>query len=148
MTISDDIQIGFLIAWIVCIILVAIFGNVHFKNKKAENFRTTALQKMREYVGYYDKQPISDDEKANAVIDKVVKALNAKGYNVTDQTVSELKALREFVLTELRMKQAESGVQNTVKPEPEVSDKVDPKDVIQPTKPLNGGAVKAGGTIA
>lgn len=141
MSIKEEIDLGFLIVWAVFVVAMTIGGHLHFKNKKADNIRKTIVEQMRQYVYYYDKQPMADDEKANAVIDDVAKALAARGYKINDDTIKDLKTLRELILTDLRIKQAESGAKTTVKPDPEVSNKVAPKNVVQPTeaKAVNNG---------
>ena len=109
-TIKDWIEVGFLVSWIVCLIGVGVFSHVHFKNKKAENYRVAAVHAMQKWVAFYDKEDLDNPEKANGALNDAVKELNSKGYKVTDQQVRDLEALREWVLAQLRMKQAETGV--------------------------------------
>ncbi len=145
MTVSDYIEIGFLALWLVCLVGVGVLSHMHFKNIKAEKYRQDAIFAMKKWVGYYDKQDIDNPEKANRALDNAVKELQGKGYTISDQTVHDLEALREYVLTELRMKQAETGVNNTVKPAPDVAKDVPAKDIVQPTNPLPTDQKTAGG---
>lgn len=112
MTIKDWIEVGFLASWIVCLIGVGVFSHLHFKNKKAENYRLAALRAMQKWVAFYDKEDLDNPEKANGALNDAVKELNSKGYKVTDQQARDLEALREWVLAQLRMKQAQSGVED------------------------------------
>ena len=112
MTVSDYIQLGFLLSWIFCLVDLSILAHVHFKNQKAEKYRLAALNAMRKWVAYYDKQDLDNPQKANGALNDAVKELNSKGYKVTDQQARDLEALREWVLAQLRMKQAQSGVED------------------------------------
>ncbi|MBU5980026.1 hypothetical protein EFP68_01240 [Lactobacillus helveticus] len=110
MTVKDWIELGFLASWVVCLATVGIFSRLHFKNKKVENYRVTAVHAMQKWVAFYDKEDLNNPEKANGALNDVVKELNSKGYKITDQQVRNLEALREWVLVQLRMKQAQTGV--------------------------------------
>ncbi|NRN84121.1 hypothetical protein [Lactobacillus helveticus] len=110
MTIKDWIELGFLVSWIVCLVSIGVFSHMHFKNKKVENYRVAALHAMQKWVAFYDKEDLDNPEKANAALNDSVKELNSKGYKVTDQQARDLEALREWVLVQLRMKQAQTGV--------------------------------------
>ena len=110
MTIKDWIELGFLASWVMCLAIVGIFSRLHFKNKKVENYRVAALHAMQKWVAFYDKEDLDNPEKANAALNDSVKELNSKGYKVTDQQARDLEALREWVLVQLRMKQAQTGV--------------------------------------
>lgn len=132
MTVSDYIELGALALWLVCIIGVGVLSHVHFRNVKAEKYRQDALFAMKKWVGYYDKQDLDNPQKANMAVDDVVKELRGKGYTISDQSVKDLEALREYVLTQLRMKQAETGVHNTVKTTPDV---VPVNEIVEPTEP-------------
>ena len=112
MTINDWIEVGFLASWIICLIGVGVFSHMHFKNKKVENYRVAALHAMQKWVAFYDKEDLDNPEKANGALNDAVKELNSKGYKVTDQQARDLEALREWVLAQLRMKQAQSGVED------------------------------------
>lgn len=112
MTIKDWIEVGFLASWVVCLIGVGVVSHLHFKNKKAENYRIAALHAMQKWVAFYDKEDLDNPEKANGALNDAVKELNSKGYKVTDQQARDLEALREWVLAQLRMKQAQSGVED------------------------------------
>ena len=112
MTVSDYIQFAFLLSWIFCLVGLGILAHVHFKNQKAENYRVAALHAMQKWVAFYDKEDLDNPEKANGALNDVVKELNSKGYKVTDQQARDLEALREWVLAQLRMKQAQSGVED------------------------------------
>lgn len=147
MTINDYIQLGFLLSWIICLVGLGILAHVHFKNQKAEKYRLAALNAMRKWVAFYDKEDLDNPEKASGALNDAIKELNGKGYKINDQQVKDLEALREWVLTQLRMKQAESGVDNTVKPESEIAQNVPAEEIIQPTEPENGGVVKTDKTL-
>lgn len=147
MTVSDYVEISFLVLWLVCLVGVGVLSHMHFKNVKAERYRQDAVFAMKKWVGYYDKQDIDNPEKANRALDNAVKELQGKGYTISDQTVHDLEALREYVLTELRMKQAETGVNNTVKPAPDVAKDVPDADVVQPTNPLPAPVNKTAGGV-
>ena len=67
---------------------------------------------MQKWVAFYDKEDLDNPEKANGALNDAVKELNSKGYKVTDQQARDLEALREWVLAQLRMKQAQSGVED------------------------------------
>lgn len=112
MTIKDWIEVGFLASWIACLIGVGVVSHLHFKNKKAENYRLAALSAMQKWVAFYDKEDLDNPEKANGALNDAVKELNSKGYKITDQQARDLEALREWVLAQLRMKQAQSGVED------------------------------------
>ena len=58
MTIKDWIEVGFLASWIVCLIGVGVMSHLHFKNKKAENYRLAALHAMQKWVAFYDKEDL------------------------------------------------------------------------------------------
>lgn len=131
MTVSDYIQLGFLLSWIFCLVGLSILAHVHFKNQKAEKYRLAALNAMRKWVAYYDKQDLDNPEKANGALNDVVKELNSKGYKVTDQQARDLEALREWVLTQLRMKQAQSGVEDA-----EIAKDVPAEDILSPVDQL------------
>ena len=60
-----------------------------------------------------------------------VKELNSKGYKVTDQQARDLEALREWVLAQLRMKQAQSGVEDA-----EIAKEVPAEDILSPVDQL------------
>lgn len=112
MTVSDYIQFAFLLSWIFCLVGLGILAHVHFKNQKAEKYRLAALHAMQKWVAFYDKEDLDNPEKANGALNDAVKELNSKGYKVTDQQARDLEALREWVLAQLRMKQAQSGVED------------------------------------
>ena len=131
MTIKDWIEVGFLASWIICLIGVGVFSHMHFKNKKVENYRVAALHAMQKWVAFYDKEDLDNPEKANGALNDVVKELNSKGYKVTDQQVRDLEALREWVLTQLRMKQAQSGVEDA-----EIAKDVPAEDILSPVDQL------------
>ena len=132
MTIKDWIEVGFLASWIICLIGVGVFSHMHFKNKKVENYRVAALHAMQKWVAFYDKEDLDNPEKANGALNDVVKELNSKGYKVTDQQVRDLEALREWVLTQLRMKQAQSGVEDA-----EIAKDVPAEDILSPVDQLS-----------
>lgn len=134
MTIKDYLDLAQIVIWLFAVIMAVIGSHVHFKNKKAESYRTIAVNSARQWVGYYDKQAIENPEKFNSVLDHVVKELTAHGYKIGDQRTADLKALIEWTVTRLRMEQAKTGVNNTVKPEPEIKKNVDPKDIVQPNE--------------
>lgn len=131
MTIKDWIEVGFLASWIICLIGVGVFSHMHFKNKKVENYRVAALHAMQKWVAFYDKEDLDNPEKANGALNDVVKELNSKGYKVTDQQTRDLEALREWVLTQLRMKQAQSGIEDA-----EIAKDVPAEDILSPVDQL------------
>lgn len=131
MTVSDYIQLGFLLSWIFCLVGLGILTHVQFKNQKAEKYRLAALNAMKKWVAYYDKQDLDNPQKANGALNDAVKELNSKGYKVTDQQARDLEALREWVLTQLRMKQAQSGVEDVG-----IAKDVPADDIISPVDQL------------
>lgn len=131
MTVSDYIQLGFLLSWIFCLVGLGILAHVHFKNQKAEKYRLAALNAMQKWVAFYDKEDLDNPEKANGALNDAVKELNSKGYKVTDQQARDLEALREWVLTQLRMKQAQSGVEDVG-----IAKDVPADDIISPVDQL------------
>lgn len=134
MTIENWILAGFMLLWVASLVVIAAFGNRHFKNVKAEKYREIAVHAAQQWVGYMDRQNLSNDEKFDQALNAVVKELTAHGYSIGDQRTADLKALIEWTVTRLRMEQAQSGVHNTVKAEPEIAKDVKPEDVVQPTK--------------
>lgn len=139
MTVSDYIQLGFLLSWIFCLVGLSILAHVHFKNQKAEKYRLAALNAMKKWVAYYDKQDMDNPEKANGALNDAVVELNHKGYNISDQQVKDLEALRELVLSNLRLKQAQAGLNDN---HTEVAQNVPAGEVLKPTEPTNGEVVK------
>ena len=135
MTVSDYIQFAFLLSWIFCLVGLGILAHVHFKNQKAEKYRLAALNAMQKWVAFYDKEDLDNPEKANGALNDAVKELNSKGYKVTDQQVRDLEALREWVLAQLRMKQAQTGVAPSGVTTQEVPDDQILKPVDQLPKP-------------
>ena len=139
MTVSDYIQLVFLLSWIFCLVGLSILAHVHFKNQKAEKYRLAALNAMRKWVAYYDKQDMDNPEKANGALNDAVVELNHKGYNISDQQVKDLEALRELVLSNLRLKQAQAGLNDN---HTEVAQNVPASEVLKPTESTNGEVVK------
>lgn len=138
MTIKDYLDLAQIVIWLFAVIMAAIGSHVHFKNKKAESYRTVAVNSARQWVGYYDKQALENPEKFNSVLDHVAKELTAHGYKIGDQRVTDLKALIEYELTKLRMEQAKSGVENA-----DLTDKdVSADDVYSPIDQLKIGDQK------
>lgn len=131
MTVSDYIQLGFLLSWIFCLVGLGILAHVHFKNQKAEKYRLAALNAMQKWVAFYDKEDLDNPEKANGALNDAVKELNSKGYKVTDQQARDLEALREWVLAQLRMKQAQSGVEDAG-----IAKDVPAEDILNPVDQL------------
>lgn len=131
MTIKDWIEVGFLASWVVCLIGVGVGSHLHFKNKKAENYRLAAVHAMQKWVAFYDKEDLDNPEKANGALNDAVKELNSKGYKVTDQQARDLEALREWVLAQLRMKQAQSGVEDAG-----IAKDVPAEDILNPVDQL------------
>lgn len=131
MTVSDYIQLGFLLSWIFCLVGLGILAHVHFKNQKAEKYRLAALNAMQKWVAFYDKEDLDNPEKANGALNDAVKELNSKGYKVTDQQARDLEALREWVLAQLRMKQAQSGVEDAG-----IAKDVPAEDILSPVDQL------------
>lgn len=131
MTVSDYIQLGFLLSWIFCLVGLGILAHVHFSNQKAEKYRLAALNAMQKWVAFYDKEDLDNPEKANGALNDAVKELNSKGYKVTDQQARDLEALREWVLVQLRMKQAQSGVEDAG-----IAKDVPAEDILNPVDQL------------
>lgn len=142
MTVSDYIQLMFLLSWIVCLIGLGVLAHIHFKSQKAEKYRLAALNAMRKWVAYYDKQDLDNPAKANGALNDAVVELNHKGYNITDQQVKDLEALRELVLSNLRLKQAQAGLNDDKDNHTEVAQNVPEGDILKPTESVNGGVVK------
>lgn len=147
MTVSDYIQLMFLLSWIVCLIGLGVLAHIHFKSQKAEKYRLAALNAMRKWVAYYDKQDLDNPAKANGALNDAVVELNHKGYNITDQQVKDLEALRELVLSNLRLKQAQAGLNDDKDNHPEVAQNVPEGDILKPTESVNGGVVKNDQTV-
>ena len=147
MTVSDYIQLMFLVSWIVCLIGLGVLAHIHFKSQKAEKYRLAALNAMRKWVAYYDKQDLDNPAKANGALNDAVVELNHKGYNITDQQVKDLGALRELVLSNLRLKQAQAGLNDDKDNHTEVAQNVPEGDILKPTESVNGGVVKNDQTV-
>lgn len=147
MTVSDYIQLMFLLSWIVCLIGLGVLAHIHFKSQKAEKYRLAALNAMRKWVAYYDKQDLDNPAKANGALNDAVVELNHKGYNITDQQVKDLEALRELVLSNLRLKQAQAGLNDDKDNHTEVAQNVPEGDILKPTESVNGGVVKTDQTL-
>lgn len=147
MTVSDYIQLGFLLSWIICLVGLGVLAHVHFKNQKAEKYRLAALNAMRKWVAYYDKQDLDNPSKANGALNDAVVELNHKGYTITDQQFKDLEALRELVLSNLRLKQAQAGLNDNKDNHPEIAQNVPESEVLKPTEPVNGGVVKTDQTL-
>ena len=147
MTVSDYIQLMFLLSWIVCLIGLGVLAHIHFKSQKAEKYRLAALNAMRKWVAYYDKQDLDNPAKANGALNDAVVELNHKGYNITDQQVKDLEALRELVLSNLRLKQAQAGLNDDKDNHTEVAQNVPEGDILKPTETVNGGVGKTDQTL-
>ena len=147
MTVSDYIQLMFLLSWIVCLIGLGVLAHIHFKSQKAEKYRLAALNAMRKWVAYYDKQDLDNPAKANGALNDAVVELNHKGYNITDQQAKDLEALRELVLSNLRLKQAQAGLNDDKDNHTEVAQNVPEGDILKPTESVNGGVVKTDQTL-
>ena len=147
MTVSDYNQLMFWLSWIVCLIGLGVLAHIHFKSQKAEKYRLAALNAMRKWVAYYDKQDLDNPAKANGALNDAVVELNHKGYNITDQQVKDLEALRELVLSNLRLKQAQAGLNDDKDNHTEVAQNVPEGDILKPTESVNGGVVKTDQTL-
>lgn len=147
MTVSDYIQLGFLLSWIFCLVGLGILAQVHFKNQKAEKYRLAALNAMKKWVAYYDKQDMDNPEKANGALNDAVVELNHKGYNISDQQVKDLEALRELVLSNLRLKQAQAGLNDDKDNHTEVTENAPASEVLKPTEPTNNEVIKTDPTL-
>lgn len=147
MTINDWIEVGFLVSWIICLIGLGVLAHIHFKSQKAEKYRLAALNAMRKWVAYYDKQDLDNPAKANRALNDAVVELNHKGYNITDQQVKDLEALRELVLSNLRLKQAQAGLNDDKDNHTEIAQNVPEGDILKPTESVNGGVVKTDQTL-
>lgn len=102
---------------------------------------------MRKWVAYYDKQDLDNPSKANGALNDAVVELNHKGYTITDQQVKDLEALRELVLSNLRLKQAQAGLNDDKDNHTEVAQNIPEDEVLKPTEPVNGGVVKTDQTL-
>lgn len=142
MSVSDYIQLGFLLSWIFCLVGLSILAHIHFKNQKAEKYRLAALNAMKNWVAYYDKQDLDNPQKANGALNDAVVELNHKGYNISDQQVKDLEALRELVLSNLRLKQAQAGLNDDKDNHTEVAQNVPASEVLKPTESANDDVVK------
>lgn len=142
MSVSDYIQLGFLLSWIFCLVGLSILAHIHFKNQKAEKYRLAALNAMKKWVAYYDKQDLDNPQKANGALNDAVVELNHKGYNISDQQVKDLEALRELVLSNLRLKQAQAGLNDDKDNHTEVAQNVPASEVLKPTESANDDVVK------
>lgn len=142
MSVSDYIQLGFLLSWIFCLVGLSILAHIHFKNQKAEKYRLAALNAMKKWVAYYDKQDLDNPQKANGALNDAVVELNHKGYNISDQQVKDLEALRELVLSNLRLKQAQAGLNDNKDNHTEITENVPASEVLKPTEPANNDVVK------
>lgn len=142
MSVSDYIQLGFLLSWIFCLVGLSILAHIHFKNQKAEKYRLAALNAMKKWVAYYDKQDLDNPQKANGALNDAVVELNHKGYSISDQQVKDLEALRELVLSNLRLKQAQAGLNDDKDNHTEVAQNVPAGEVLKPTEPANDDVVK------
>lgn len=147
MTVSDYIQLGFLLSWIFCLVGLGILAHVHFKSQKAEKYRLATLNAMKKWVAYYDKQDLDNPQKANGALNDAVVELNHKGYKISDQQVKDLEALRELVLSNLRLKQAQAGLNDYKDNHIEVTENVPVSEVLKPTEPVNDGVVKTDPTL-
>lgn len=134
MKIEDWLLVILEVIFVIALVIVAAFGNKHFKNKRAEKYREIAVYAAKQWVGFMDRQDLSNEEKFDGALNNVVKELTSHGYDVGKQRTNDLKALIEWTVTRLRMEQAQTGVNNTVKHEPEIKEGVDPKDIVQPTQ--------------
>ena len=142
MSVSDYIQLGFLLSWIFCLVGLSILAHIHFKNQKAEKYRLAALNAMKKWVAYYDKQDLDNPQKANGALNDAVVELNHKGYNISDQQVKDLEALRELVLSNLRLKQAQAGLNDDKDNHTEVAQNVPASEILKPTESANDDVVK------
>ena len=90
MDIHDYVELIALAFWIISVVSVGILSHVHFKNKRLEQFRITADDLMKNYVGLYNKESLASDQKINRIVNAVVDGLEAKGFKVEDQDVKDL----------------------------------------------------------
>ena len=95
MDIHDYIELTTLALW-----FISIIGRVHFKNKRLEQFRVTADDLMKSYVGLYNKESLASDQKINRIVNAVVDGLEAKGFKVEDQDVKDIFAKVAKVINE------------------------------------------------
>lgn len=92
MDIHDYVELITLVLWFISIIGIGILSHIHFKTKRLEQFRITADNLMKSYVGLYNKESLADDQKINRIVNAVVDGLEAKGFKVEDQDVKDIFA--------------------------------------------------------
>ena len=97
MDIHDYVELTTLALWFISIIGI---GIVHFKNKRLEQFRITADDLMKNYVGLYNKESLASDQKINRIVNAVVDGLEAKGFKVEDQDVKDIFAKVAKIINE------------------------------------------------
>lgn len=100
MDIHDYVELTALMLWFISIIGIGILSRVHFKNKRLEQFRITADDLMKSYVGLYNKESLAIDQKINRIVNAVVDGLEAKGFKVEDQDVKDIFAKVAKIINE------------------------------------------------
>ena len=100
MDIHDYVELTTLALWFISIIGIGILSRVHFKNKRLEQFRITADDLMKNYVGLYNKESLASDQKINRIVNAVVDGLEANGFKVEDQDVKDIFAKVAKVINE------------------------------------------------
>lgn len=135
MTISEWINVSWQILLLIAMIIGTFFGNKQFKNKRAEHYREIAVHAAEEWVAYMDKQDLNNDEKFSQALNGVVKELTAHGFHIGEQRTSDIEKLIEWAVTQLRLAQAQSGIN---KDNPDVKQNVPAGQVVQPTTPAAG----------
>lgn len=92
MDIHDYVELITLVLWLISIIGISILSHIHFKIKRLEQFRITADNLMKSYIGLYNKESLANDQKIDRVVSAVVDELKAKGFKVEDQDVKDIFA--------------------------------------------------------
>lgn len=92
MDIHDYVELITLVLWLISIIGISILSHIHFKTKRLEQFRITADNLMKSYIGLYNKESLANDQKIDRVVSAVVDELKAKGFKVEDQDVKDIFA--------------------------------------------------------
>ncbi|WP_251717407.1 helveticin [Lactobacillus agrestimuris] len=100
MDIHDCVELITLVLWFISIVGISILSHVHFKNERLEQFRITADDLMKRYVGLYNKESLANDQKINRVVNAVVDGLEAKGFKVEDQDVMDIFAKVAKIINE------------------------------------------------
>ena len=99
------IDLATLVLWLISLLGVGIFGRLHFKSKRAEEFNQLAQALMKSYVCFYDRSQLDNQEKLTKVVSEVVAGLRDKGFDPSEQDVRNIVAGVEQIVMELRASQ-------------------------------------------